>query len=93
LLCSGDQAKDKGVAPDPKTLYAVTAFVFAALTVWLLAVLRSAREPWARPLTHPGPPGAQAVNDASLSGDTQTGEAIESSERSDAAKGVDEPSA
>jgi hypothetical protein len=38
------------MAPDPKTLYAVTGFVFAGLTVWLLMVLRSAKEPWAKPV-------------------------------------------
>jgi hypothetical protein len=35
---------------DPKLLYAVTAFVFAALAVWVVAMLRTQKEPWARPL-------------------------------------------
>jgi hypothetical protein len=38
------------VPADPKTLYTVTIFVFAALTVWLLAVLRTSKESWARPV-------------------------------------------
>jgi hypothetical protein len=38
------------MTPDPKTLYAVTALVFAGLTVWLLMVLRNVKEPWAKPV-------------------------------------------
>lgn len=36
------------MSPDPKTLYAVTGFVFAGLTVWIMMVFRTAKEPWVK---------------------------------------------
>lgn len=35
--------------PEANALYTVTAVVVAALVVWVLAVLKTAKEPWARP--------------------------------------------
>jgi hypothetical protein len=55
---------------DPKLLYAVTAFVFAGLSVWLLVVLRTAKESWALPLVDlPKPAGTGATDhDAGFEG-------------------------
>lgn len=35
--------------PEANILYTVTAVVVAALVVWVLAALKMAKEPWARP--------------------------------------------
>lgn len=37
-----------GAMPEANVLYVVTAVVVAALVLWVAAVLRTAREPWAR---------------------------------------------
>jgi hypothetical protein len=35
--------------PEPTVLYAMTALVTVGLAVWVVVVLRVAKEPWARP--------------------------------------------
>ena len=35
--------------PEANILYTVTAVIVAALVVWVLAALKMAKEPWARP--------------------------------------------
>jgi len=55
--------------PEATVLYSVTAMVVTGLVLWVGAVLRSAREPWARPLpqaidVEPLPPVDPAVEPA-----------------------------
>ena len=58
--------------PEATVLYTVTAVVVLGLIVWVAAVLKTAREPWARPgprLSHaeslpPGPSASEPRNEA-----------------------------
>ncbi|AKV02923.1 hypothetical protein AKJ09_09586 [Labilithrix luteola] len=48
--------------PEANALIGVTAAVVVGLVIWVAIVLRTAKEPWARPLaTSPGVPGADTL--------------------------------
>ncbi len=47
--------------PEATLLYSITAAVIAGLVVWVIAVLKAAKEPWARaPLAVAGAPALEA---------------------------------
>lgn len=52
--------------PEATVLYSVTAVVVVGLIVWVAAVLKTAREPWSRPIA----PQAGATGAAPIDADT-----------------------
>jgi hypothetical protein len=68
--------------PEANVLYTVTAVVVAGLVVWVAAVLKTAKEPWAR--AAPAPSTA-AEGPASSPGATPAGEGDEKKDEIEAA--------
>lgn len=55
--------------PEASVLYAVTSVVVVGLVVWVLIVLKTAKEPWVRPLpaSTPSSAGPEASVSSSVS--------------------------
>jgi hypothetical protein len=59
--------------PEATVLYAVTGVVVVGLVVWVVAVLRVAKEPWAQPTTTVGgPPPETVATDAASAAASET---------------------
>lgn len=59
--------------PEANVLFSVTAVVVVGLIIWVLVVLKTAKEPWARTLPIAAAPGDAASNSADEAVVTTTG--------------------